>query len=253
MASAWSGRLTPREKEFAVQILERFVSGGPHGPESFADERKGRRAWGSATLAKATLQKLFFHGRLLIAAREKNRRLYDLPERVLPASVLAVRESTPAEIAHWLALTRMRQHRLTTLSLVDRGLIGDLVEPVSVEGCPPLFCLRSDVALLEEAAATEADVAPLLLAPLDPMIYDRRVTRALWGFDYNWEVYTPAPKRKRGYYALPILAGTELVGHVDPKADREAGKLRVMARSVKRGHKAAPAVGALARFLGLRA
>jgi uncharacterized protein YcaQ len=83
------------------------------------------------------------------------------------------------------------------------------------------------------------------------MIYDRRVTRHIWGFDYTWEVYVPAPKRKRGYYALPVLSGTEFVGHVDLKADREMGRLGVVSRSVRRGHSTAPAIGGLARFLGL--
>jgi uncharacterized protein YcaQ len=87
---------------------------------------------------------------------------------------------------------------------------------------------------------------------LDPLIYDRRVTSALWQFDYTWEAYTPPHKRRRGYYALPVLAGAAIVGHVDPKADRPARKLRLMARTVKRGHKIAPALDQLARWLGLR-
>ena len=94
--------------------------------------------------------------------------------------------------------------------------------------------------------------SPLLLAPLDPLIYDRRVTSALWGFDYTWEAYTPPHKRRRGYYALPVLAGTAIVGHVDPKADRPARRLRIMARAVKRGHKVAHALDQLANWLGLR-
>ena len=81
--------------------------------------------------------------------------------------------------------------------------------------------------------------------------YDRRVTSALWNYDYIWEVYTPPTKRKRGYYALPVLAGTELVGHVEPKADRPARQLRVISRSIKRGHKTAVSVGKLALWLGL--
>jgi len=85
------------------------------------------------------------------------------------------------------------------------------------------------------------------------LIYDRRLTRELWDFAYTWEAYTPAAKRKRGHYALPVLAGTELVGHVDPKAERAAGRLRVVSRSVRRGHKTAGAVRGLAAFLGLRA
>jgi uncharacterized protein YcaQ len=250
--SAWMGRLTPREKEFAGRIMERFEVGGGLGPEAFADDRKGRRVWGSATLAKSTLQKLFFHGRLLISGRQSNRRLYDLPGRVLPAAMLAAREHTAAETARWLAHTRLRQHRLVALKRAELPLVEDLVQAVAVEGGPVLYCLASDLHLFEGQDAG-GDAGPMLLAPLDPMIYDRRVTRELWGFDYTWEAYVPAPKRKRGYYALPILSGTELVGHVDMKADRKLGRLGVVSRSVRRGHETKLAITTLARFLGLAA
>ena len=100
--------------------------------------------------------------------------------------------------------------------------------------------------------AADAPIETLLLAPLDPLIYDRRLTRQLWGYDYTWEVYTPVAKRVRGYYALPVLAGVELVGHIDPKADRANKKLIVVNRSVRRGHRAATAVHDLKRFLGLK-
>jgi uncharacterized protein YcaQ len=250
ISSDWSGRLTPREKEFAGRIMERFAGEGGLGPEDFDDERKGRRLWGTATLAKATLQKLFFHGRLLISGRRNNRRLYDLPERVLPPAALAQPKSTPAEIARWLALIRLRQHRLVALKRAEAALVEDVAVRVAVEGCPPLHCLKADLPLFDEAGPA-GDAEVLLLAPLDPMIYDRKVTRGLWDFDYSWEVYTPPAKRKRGYYALPLLSGTEFVGHVDPKADRERGRLEVVSRKVRRGHGAAAPTGALARFLGL--
>ncbi len=249
--SAWLGRLTPREREFAKRILETIGAGGPAGPEAFADDRKGRQVWGSATLAKATLQKLFFHGRLLIAGRQSNRRLYDLPERILPAAVLAERERSAADTARWLAVNRLRQHRLVALRRPELALVEDLVQPIAVDGCPALHCLREDIHWFEPSARVSPAGDPLLLAPLDPLIYDRRVTRHLWGFDYAWEAYTPAPKRKRGYYALPVLAGTELVGHVDMKADRKGDRLCVVSRSVRRGNRTASAVGGLARFLGL--
>ena len=101
-------------------------------------------------------------------------------------------------------------------------------------------------------AVARAIVAVMSTTPLDPLIYDRRLTRQLWGYDYTWEVYTPPAKRVRGYYALPVLAGVELVGHIDPKADRANKKLVVVARSVRRGHRAATAVQSLKRFLGLK-
>jgi len=253
-SSAWSGRLTPREKVLAARVMERLAAGGPVAPEDFAAEGPARRSvWNTATLAKSALQKLYFHGRLLIVGRENNRRLYDLPERVLPPEVLGRREHAPAETARWLAHLHLLQHRLTTLKRAELPLVEDLVEAVHVEGCPKLFGLRSDLAIWEGADEARSDEETLLLAPLDPMIYHRPLTRALWDFDYNWEVYVPEAKRKRGYYALPVLAGLELVGHVDPKADREKKRLRVMSRSLKRGHKASHPVGRLAAFLGLRA
>jgi hypothetical protein len=251
--NAWLGRLTPRERDLAGRMLEAIAGGGALGPDAFADGRKGRRLWGTATLAKATLQKLFFHGRVLIAGRQSNRRIYDLPERVLPAAVLAGREHSAEETARWLAVTRLRQHRLVALRRAELSLVEDLVQPVEVDGCPVLHCLREDLHWFEPAEGTAAGPAdPLLLAPLDPLIYDRRVTRHLWGFDYAWEAYVPAPKRTRGYYALPVLTGVDIVGHVDIRADRKRGRLCVVSRSVRRGQRTMPAVLGLARFLGLR-
>ncbi|HYC71254.1 MAG TPA: crosslink repair DNA glycosylase YcaQ family protein [Opitutaceae bacterium] len=255
-AGPWSGRLTPKQKVLAERLLAEIAARGPLSSEDFADTGRARAVWGAATLAKATLQKLFFHGRLAIARRDAaNRRYYDLPERVLPAAVLAQAEPTAEATARWEALLKLRQRRLATLTRKEVPRVADLVQPVTVDGCPPLFMLRSDLPLLEDVrrSSSESASGPLvLLAPLDPLVYDRRLTAALWDFDYTWEAYTPPRKRVRGYYALPVLAGAELVGHVDPKADRPAGRLRVMSRSPRRGHRIAGAVGALARFLGLK-
>ena len=73
------------------------------------------------------------------------------------------------------------------------------------------------------------------------------------GFKYTWEVYTPAARRVRGYYALPVLAGDRLAGHVEPRADRELNRLVVVSSHVERAVETRPAVRALASFLGLRA
>ncbi len=251
-SGAWSGRLTARERELAGHILGELQERGPLSSEDIADERKGRSIWGAASLAKSTMQKLFFHGRVLISRRENHRRQYDLPSRVLPAALLAVSEPDAAETARWLVLTKLRQRRLTTLKRDELPLVEDLVRAVRVEGCPPLYVLRSDEPLLERAEEVAGPEPVRLLAPLDPLIYERRVTRTLWNFDYVWEAYTPAHKRVRGHYALPILAGTEIVGHVDPKADRATRRLAIVSRRVRRGHRVAPAVGELAAFLGLR-
>ena len=255
---AWSGRLTPKQKTLAPRLLAEIAARGPLSSEDFENTGRARSVWGAATAAKATLQKLFFHGELLIARRgDGNRRYYDLPERVLPPEILRLPKPSAADTARWEALLKLRQRRLTTLKRHEVPPVADLVQPVTIEDCPSLFCLKSDLPLLDQIVSRNSEIVnpqgeALLLAPLDPLIYDRRVTSALWQFDYTWEVYTPPAKRKRGYYALPVLSGTELVGHVDPKADRKARRLRVMRRSVKRGHSATAAVRTLASWLGLR-
>lgn len=263
----WSGKLTPREATLAEHILAELASRGPLSSEHIADTRRARRVWGASSLAKSTLQKLFFHGRVLISQRVAQRRLYDLPERVLPPAILSAAPPSAAETARWLVLLKLRQRRLVSLKRDERPLVEDLVQPVAIPNCPPLYCLRSDVPLLESCAASAATdestldpqlsrlpfrSPPLLLAPLDPLIYDRQVARALWDFDYTWEVYTPSHRRVRGYYALPVLVGHELVGHVDPKADRSARRLVVISRSIRGRHSIRPSLKSLAAFLGLR-
>lgn len=255
---AWSGRLSPKQKQLAGHLLAEIAARGPLCSEDFAGTGRSRAVWGSATVAKATLQKLFFHGRLLIARRsDDNRRYYDLPERVLPAGILRLPEPSAAETACWEVLLKLRQRRLVLLKRTELPLVADLVQPVLIDDCPLLHCLKSDVPLLAELENRESKIdnsqdGALLLAPLDPVIYDRRVTSTLWKFDYTWEAYTPPAKRVRGYYALPVLAGTEIVGHVDPKADRVAGRLRVAARRLARPHRLRDVTAELARFLGLR-
>jgi uncharacterized protein YcaQ len=257
--SAWSGRLTPTERRLAPELLAEIGRRGPMSSQDFADDRRARRTvWGKSSLVKSVLQKLFFHGELLIAARVQNRRTYDLPEKVIPAAIRQQPDASEAETARWLALLKLRQRRLALLKRAELPLVEDAVQPVAIEGCPMTYCLAED---LSQVAAAAADMpagdgglhlTPRLLAPLDPMIYDRRLTAALWNFDYTWEAYTPAAKRVRGHYALPVLDGLELAGHVEPKADRAHRKLLVASRSVRRGTRVAPALDELAAWLGLR-
>lgn len=258
--SAWSGRLTPTERKLVPDVLAEITARGPLGSEDFKDARRARRSvWGAATVIKSILQKLFFHGELLIAARERQRRRYDLPERVLPQATLRLPEPSASETARFTALLKIRQRRLSTLRREELKYVEDAVCRIQVPECPPLYCLAGDIGLLDKAASAAGpdgpgahSPIPLLLAPLDPLIYDRRVTAALWDFDYTWEAYTPAAKRVRGHYALPVLSGTELVGHVEPQADRAAGRLRVASRSVRRGFRTAEALDRLAEWLELR-
>ena len=98
------------------------------------------------------------------------------------------------------------------------------ISAVQVEGIRfPLYMLREDLPLLESVTAGQADTRSRLefLAPLDPMLWDRKLIEAVWGFQYSWEIYTPAIKRKYGYYVLPMICGDRFVGRIEPKADRK--------------------------------
>jgi uncharacterized protein YcaQ len=109
------------------------------------------------------------------------------------------------------------------------ALIADgVLVPVSVEG------VKGDRLILAEEAATLAAAAEptgpsvAFLAPLDPLVWDRDLLRSLWDFDYVWEVYVPAAKRRWGYYVLPLLWGDRFVGRIEPRIERKTATLRVL-------------------------
>jgi hypothetical protein len=107
---------------------------------------------------------------------------------------------------------------------------GELV-PVEVEGVRgPRFVLGEEATRLRAADgdAALADPSVVLLAPLDPLVWDRDLLRNLFDFDYVWEVYVPEAKRRWGYYVLPLLWGDRLVGRIEPRIDRAAGTIRVL-------------------------
>jgi hypothetical protein len=254
----YARKLSAKEEKVAQFVLGELRERGPLGADEIEHEGRATTAWGTeGKLAKVVLEKLFEHGRVLIGSRPNYRRVYDLPERVLPPAILAAPLASEAETERWMVLTKLKQRRLATLSRKELPLVADAVTALELEdGGPPVYCLNTDLPLLEESAPTSnsapAIESPRLLAPLDPLVYDRKLTARLWDFDYTWEVYTPAAKRQRGYYALPILSHDELVGHVDLKADRKAGKLLTVNRKIARGHAITAAVKDHARFLGLR-
>lgn len=250
--STWSGKLTAAEKKLAARILARMADEGPLSSQDIESARKAKtHAWDSTTLAKSTLHKLFFHGRVLIAHRDGIRRYYDLPEKVLPTATLNASTPSEAETTRWLAELKLRQRRLAILKSSEVRALGDEIVAVNIQELPKLkvHVLRSDLPQLEKAQSSPSGTSePLLIAPLDPIIYDRRVTEQLWTFDYRWEVYVPPQKRQRGYYALPLLHSTHFTGHADLKADREAGKLHIVSSE---GRSAKQAAKSVAAFLGL--
>ncbi len=247
----YEGGVLREHAELVATILERVERDGQLSTDAFRDIEH-RVAWwwdssGATTTraAKAVMEALFVVGRLGIARREGSRRHYDLIERLVPAELLAQRADVHEQHRHRL-LSRHRGVGLMgvggpgelvigTGSAAERSritaeLIGDgTLLPVAVEGHREARHLLAEELPILEATAS-ADGAPpsvTFVAPLDPLMWDRRLTKTLFGFDYTWEVYTPAPKRLFGYYALPVLFGDRLVGRVEPRFERRERRLRI--------------------------
>src|SRR5262249_51782131 len=109
---------------------------------------------------------------------------------------------------------------------------GDLT-PVHIEGLKGMrFAPTDEMALLKSALNGDGQTADppavAFIAPLDPLMWDRRLLRDMWDFDYVWEVYVPEHKRRWGYYVLPILFGDRFVGRFEPRLDRKESVLRIL-------------------------
>ena len=104
------------------------------------------------------------------------------------------------------------------------------IEAVMVEGIKvPFYYRAEDDELMRDVLDGCADLKPRMsfIAPLDPLLWDKSLILALWGFSYAWEIYTPAVKRKYGYYTLPIIYGDRFVGRIEAVPDRKERILQV--------------------------
>jgi uncharacterized protein YcaQ len=241
------------------ELLDRIRRNGPLSATDLEPREAIDWYWRPTNPVRAILEALAEAGILGLARREGNRRVYDLMDRLYPPAVLAAQPPPHEQRLHRL-LSRYRGHGLLGRSgsaelwfglahrqtdgeeapAPSRGeLLDELVErgellPVSIDGVRgERFVLPAERRMLDDAvrAVADGDSGPdgvAFLAALDPLVWDRQFRRTLYDFDYIWEVYVPAPKRRWGYYVLPVLWRDRLVGRIEPRVDRQAGVLRVV-------------------------
>ena len=247
------------------ELLTRIRDNGALSPTDIEPRAAIDWYWRPTNQVRAILEALAEAGILGIARRDGNRRIYDLAERLFPADLLAQRPSEREQVRFRL-LSRYRANGLlgatgsgelwlgigpasdvrrrldyagrpTRTEIRDELIADGMLVPVTVEGCRTSRLVISDELPLLDRAITEVALglppgghapAVTLLAPLDPLCWDRDLLRAVFDFDYIWEVYVPEPKRRWGYYVLPLLFGDRLVGRIEPRFDRAARAVRIL-------------------------
>ena len=210
--------------------------------------------WRPTNQVRAVLEGLAQSGIIGIRRREGNLRVYDLVERLFPAELLAASHPEHEQRLHRM-LSRYRGGGLIGASGNQELWVGTYrrpgekaelraeligtgaIVPVAVDGLKgDRFVLPDELRILGQAERELAAGAPpgghepgvAFLAPLDPLCWDRDLLRRLFDFDYIWEVYVPAAKRRWGYYVLPILYGDQIVGRIEPRIERKADTLKVL-------------------------
>ncbi|RMG57636.1 MAG: winged helix-turn-helix domain-containing protein [Bacteroidetes bacterium] len=219
-------------------VMDRIRAEGPLMARDFEKPPQQAAGWYSWKPAKRALEQLFMRGDLMIRERRGFQKVFDLAERVLPADA-DLQVPDEQEMAAYLIRSFLQAHGLGTakemgylLKKEQKAGIPEMISEWVSDGT--LTCVsvpRSRDSYVTFSAALSAlprrgpPPQVRLLSPFDNLIIQRARVRALLDFDYQLECYVPKPKRRFGYYVLPILFGDQLVGRLDPQADRKQSRL----------------------------
>lgn len=253
-----------RERQDLIEEVRREIeTEGPKAAGELSHDHRGEGGWWGWSDGKRAIEWLFWAGIVTTATRRGAfERIYDLTERVLPKAVVEAPTPSPAEahrelvrrsaVALGIATERCLRDYYRLSVAETRQAVAELVEagdilPVTVEG------FRNPAFLAKDARLPRRVEARALLAPFDPLVWQRERTEGLFGARIRLEIYVPAEKRMHGYYVLPFLMGDRLAARVDLKADRAGSVLVVQAAHLEAGEQAGAVAGPLAAELRLMA
>jgi uncharacterized protein len=227
---------------------------GPQPARAFESSQRVRGWWDTkGPKTKATshaLGLLLYTGEIMVVRREGNMRVFDLAEHAVPRALFDAGQRMPTVEADALLFAKYCRG----LRIFDRGdphfgwrrpfpvaarksaLNDDALVRLDITDVKrPYWMRESDVESLEQKRRKPSASFVRFLPPLDNLMWGRRRLEDLFGFEYRWEVYTPAARRRYGYYAMPILLGDQLIGRIDPRLDRERNVLVVKGPYLERG------------------
>ncbi|MGQ0720097.1 MAG: winged helix-turn-helix domain-containing protein [Candidatus Eiseniibacteriota bacterium] len=219
-------------------------------------EGEGSRGWWDLKVAKKVAIALWSSGELAIRERRNFQRSYDLAERVIPAEQYRARPLSKSASLERLLLLALEGHgwaqtgtlartwRLTNIGPEISAALARLRRAGKIVECGVHGSSRRasgwirpedlELAARLRAVRTRPDRG-VLLSPFDPLLWDRARVQLLFGFDQVLEIFKPAPKRKYGYYCMPVLAGDRLVARFDLKSERKEGRLRIVSARLEDG------------------
>jgi uncharacterized protein YcaQ len=231
---------------YLAAIRGELAERGPLTAGELSDpRRRDGEWWDRRSLGRVALEHMLETGEVAAWRLPNFERIYDLPARVIPEAVLQAPTPTREEAHRDLVLIVARVLGVATVAdiathlylrvdrtqrAVDEHVAAGTLTEVRVEGWKKAGYVVTGAS---RARVTRTEGA--FLPPFDSLIWDRARTQRLFGFDYKIEVYTPAPKRRYGYYVMPFLLGDELVGRFDLKNDRAQSTLRVQAAHLEPG------------------
>ncbi len=217
----------------------------------FALDTKVQWYFGRQRLARAALECMCYAGAAVVHHKKGTRRYYCLAEKHIQPHLFAMSDPNPTDEDYykWLVLRRINSIGLLwnrggdawlgTLNFKSANrnqaftdlLQTEKIVEFKVEGIKhPVYISRENIPLLQSVREKTLDEIPdatRILAPLDNFLWDRKLIEELFGFEYRWEVYTPAHKRKYGYYVLPVLYNDQFMGRTELRTDKTNGTLIV--------------------------
>lgn len=243
----YNQRWVEEHQQEITDLLQHISVNGPVRAADFSNDKQTKPGWWAWKPHKRHLENLFSAGQLMVVERRNFQRVYDLHSRVMPDWIdeqhaLSEDEAVLQMLSHsafslgifrgsWLAdYYRLKRAPLKSW-LEDAAARGEIVR-VEVEQLGEMWLHHALLPLLEKPLSATHTA---LLSPFDPVVWDRRRALELFNFDYRIECYTPAEKRKYGYFVLPVLHRGLLKARIDAKMERQAQQLVIRAFWLEEG------------------
>ena len=236
--------------QVAPDIFNKIRENGPQSPLDFKGDKKTDWAWGPTKVSRAGLEGLYAMGKLGVHHRVNTRRYFDFTENLLPAKLLDAPDPNLSieEYENWHVLRRVGGMGLVFPNagehwygingvktperkrIISRLVEADNLVALAIEGIPDkvFYIRKADMPTLDAVqASNQPKPGAAILAPLDNLLWIRKMNGWLFDFEYIWEVYKPKAQRKYGYYVLPVIYGDRFIARFDPAFDKKTRHLTI--------------------------